>query len=60
MKKVVVTSVSAGGSGGEDRLRENVTFNYAEIQWKYVPQDQNGNPGTEITKGWNVELGEAK
>ncbi|MEY4717848.1 MAG: hypothetical protein RL563_466, partial [Pseudomonadota bacterium] len=29
MKEVLVTSLSTGGSGGEDRLTENVTLNFA-------------------------------
>ncbi len=31
LKEVIVTSVSTGGSGGEDRLTENVTLNFAEF-----------------------------
>ena len=31
MKEVMVTGVSTGGSGGEDRLTENVTLNFAEV-----------------------------
>jgi len=42
MKGVIVTSVSAGGSGGEDRLTENVTLNFAEVKYEYQPQDQKG------------------
>jgi type VI secretion system secreted protein Hcp len=39
MKNVLVTSVSTGGSGGEDRLTENVTLNFSEVEWNYTPQD---------------------
>ncbi len=42
MKDVIVTSVSAGGSGGEDRLTENVTLNFAKLKYEYQPQDQKG------------------
>ena len=38
MKEVLVTSVSTGGSGGEDRLTENVTLNFAEFKVEYTPQ----------------------
>ena len=31
MKKVIISSVSTGGSGGEDRLTENVSLNFAEV-----------------------------
>jgi type VI secretion system secreted protein Hcp len=42
MKKVLITAVSTGGSGGEDRLTENVTLNFAEINYAYVEQDDKG------------------
>ena len=29
----MITSVSTGGSGGEDRLTENVTLNFAKVEW---------------------------
>ena len=31
---IMVTSVSTGGSGGEDRLTENVSLNFAEFKFK--------------------------
>lgn len=42
MKEVLVTSVSTGGSGGEDRLTENVTLNFAEVHVKYTEQAKTG------------------
>jgi type VI secretion system secreted protein Hcp len=54
MQNIIVTSVSSGGSGGEDRLTENVTLNFAEITWTYYPTDERGNAGTPITTGWNI------
>jgi len=42
MKEVIVTSVSTGGSGGEDRLTENVTLNFAEFEYAYQPQKADG------------------
>ena len=32
---VIVTSVSTGGSGGEDRLTENVSLNFAKVEFDY-------------------------
>jgi type VI secretion system secreted protein Hcp len=54
LTNVIVTSVSSGGSGGEDRLTENVTLNYAEIKWTYYPYDNRGTPGKPITVGYNI------
>ena len=42
MDEVLVTSVSTGGSGGEDRLTENVTLNFAKVKLEYQPQDAKG------------------
>jgi type VI secretion system secreted protein Hcp len=42
MKECIITSVSTGGSGGEDRLTENITINFAEVALDYQPQDAKG------------------
>lgn len=43
MKEVIVTSISSGGSGGEDRLTENVTLNFAEFEYGYQKQKPDGS-----------------
>jgi type VI secretion system secreted protein Hcp len=43
MKDVLVTSVSTGGSGGEDKLTENVTLNFRSVKVEYVPQKPDGS-----------------
>jgi type VI secretion system secreted protein Hcp len=42
LKEVIVSSVSTGGSGGEDRLTENVTLNFREVKFEYFKQDATG------------------
>jgi type VI secretion system secreted protein Hcp len=42
LNEVLITSVSTGGSGGEDRLTENVTLNFAKFKFSYQPQDEKG------------------
>ncbi len=55
MKEVIITSVSSGGSGGEDRLSENVTLNFAEVAYDYQPQKQDGSKdGGAIKYGWDI------
>ena len=54
MKEVIVTSVSTGGSGGEDRLTENVTLNFAEVNFSYTPQDAKGTVAGAKIFGWNI------
>ena len=55
MKQVIVTSISMGGSGGEDRLTENVTINFAEVKYDYTPQDAKGTVAGDKTFAWNIE-----
>ena len=55
MEKVMVTSVSTGGSGGEDRLTENVTLNFAKVDVEYQEQKEDGSGGDKKTYRWDVE-----
>jgi len=54
LKEVIVTSVSTGGSGGEDRLTENVTLNFAEFKVEYTPQNPDGTGGSAKEVAWNI------
>jgi len=54
LTEVLVTSMSEGGSGGEDRLTENVTLNFAKVAYTYVPQDDKGGAGTAIPMSWDI------
>lgn len=54
LTEVLVTSVSTGGSGGEDRLTENVTLNFAKVHLDYTPQDAKGAAGTAIPMEWDI------
>jgi type VI secretion system secreted protein Hcp len=51
----LISSLSFGGSGGEDRLTENVTLNFAKFQVDYVPQKKDGSGEPAITATWNIE-----
>jgi type VI secretion system secreted protein Hcp len=42
MEKCMITSVSTGGSGGEDKLTENITINFAKVKFEYFAQDDKG------------------
>lgn len=56
MTKLLVSSVSTGGSGGDDSLTENVTLNFAEVEAKYQPQDDEGAAdGGTIDMAWSCE-----
>ena len=55
MSNVRVTSLSTGGSGGEDRLTENVSLKPGAIAMWYQRQSTTGGAlGAPITAGWDV------
>lgn len=54
MTDLIVTSVTTGGSGGEDRLTENVSLNFAKFKVEYTPQKKDGSGDAPITIGWDI------
>lgn len=54
MSDIMVTSVSTGGSGGEDRLTENVTLNFSMVEVEYVPQKADGTGEAAKKAGWDI------
>jgi len=42
LKDLLVSSVQTGGSGGEDRLSENITINFASYEVAYQQQSKTG------------------
>jgi len=54
MEDLIVTSISTGGSGGEDRLTENVTLNFAAVKVDYVEQKKDGSAGDKPSMNWNI------
>ena len=55
LNEVIITSVQTGGSGGEDRLTENVTLNFAKFTVDYQPQGTDGAPdGGSVSMGWDI------
>jgi type VI secretion system secreted protein Hcp len=51
---LMVTSVSTGGSGGEDRLTENVTLNFAKVKVQYTEQTEKGTAGAKPAMTWDI------
>jgi type VI secretion system secreted protein Hcp len=54
MEDLIVSSVSTGGSGGEDRLTENISLNFAEVKVSYVPQNKTGGGDAAIEFAYNI------
>jgi type VI secretion system secreted protein Hcp len=59
LDSVLVSSLSTGGSGGEDRLTENVSLNFAKFKVEYTQQAETGGKGTTSTAAWNITSNEA-
>ena len=54
MEEIIVASIHTGGSGGEDRLTENVTLNFAKVTAEYTPQKPDGSGDAAIEAAWNI------
>ena len=54
MEEVLITSVSTGGSGGEDRLTENVTLNFAKVKLEYKEQSGTGGGAKSPSMHWDI------
>ena len=54
MEEALVTSISTGGSGGEDRLTENITLNFAKVNFGYKPQTEKGSVEAYKPFVWNI------
>ncbi len=54
MTEVMITSLSTGGSGGSDRLTENLSLNFAKVQVNYTPQKEDGSADATMTNGWDI------
>lgn len=60
MKNCLISSVSGGGSGGEDRLTENVTINFEEFEYTYTPQKPDGSGDSPLPFKFNIATNEEK
>jgi len=59
LEKIMVTSYSTGGSGGEDQLTENITLNFAKYKLSYQKQnDKGGKDGGVKDSKFNIEANE--
>ena len=57
MAQVLVTSITTGGSGGQDRLTENITLNCAKVKLEYTPQSDKGTSEPSVVGGWDIAKG---
>ncbi len=54
LQEVLITSISPGGSSGEDKLTESFTLNFAKVKFTYKSQKADGTPDAPVDMAWNV------
>jgi type VI secretion system secreted protein Hcp len=54
LKEIIVSNYTTGGSGGEDRITENVSLNFAEYKLEYSPQKSDGSGDAAVEASFNI------
>ena len=54
MTNCIISSIATGGSGGEDRLTENISINFEEFEFAYTPQNPDGSGGAVLPFKFNI------
>lgn len=55
LSDILVSSTSTGGSGGADRLTENVSLNFAKFKLEYTPQKADGSAEGSVPYAYNIK-----
>ena len=53
---MLVSSYQIGGHGGEVTIVENVSLNFAKIEWDYKEQKIDGSLGGSVKSGYDLKL----
>lgn len=59
LEEVIITSVTMGGSGGEDRLTENISLNFGKFKFEYFTQEDTGSKGKSAPLTWDIASNKA-
>ena len=59
MDEIIITSVTMGGSGSEDRLTENISLNFAKFKYEYFTQEDTGTKGKSAPLTWDIAANKA-
>ena len=54
MEGVIISGYNTGGHGGDDRIKESLTLNFAKYKVVYTPQSAKGTAEAEITQSFNI------
>jgi type VI secretion system secreted protein Hcp len=59
MDNAILSSYSTGASGGDDLIRESISFNFASYKLTYTPQADDGSALPDVSQGWNIAQNKA-
>ncbi len=59
MEEIIITSVTMGGSGSEDRLTENISLNFSKFKFEYFTQEDTGSKGKSAPLSWDIASNKA-
>ncbi|MEP6651887.1 MAG: type VI secretion system tube protein Hcp [Myxococcales bacterium] len=54
LTELIVSSLSTGGGGGQERLTESVSLNFSKFTIDYTPQKADGSGGAAISANWDI------
>ena len=54
MEEIIISSISIGGSAGQDVLTENVSLNFRKVHTTYTPQTATGTGDVAKEAKWNI------
>jgi len=57
LRNVIVVHYSLGGAGGQERISEHITLNFAEFKISYVPQGEDGKGEAAISFDYDIPAG---
>lgn len=60
MTDILVSSYSFGGSGSDDRITENISLNFAKVEYTYFSQKSDGSQDKDEKMEFNVQTQEWK
>jgi type VI secretion system secreted protein Hcp len=60
IKDIIVSNLSTGGSGSDDRITESCTLNFGEYKYIYTEQKPDGSKGAAPEFAWDIAASEKK
>ena len=48
-RNIQISTLGTGGSNDGDQLIENITFDFKDVEYTYITEDENGDPEEEIS-----------